>query len=146
MTESVHRRRRLRRVAEFYGLELHAGLFASTLAQLRGEDNALRVLEAAWREIEPEQVYGECQRPWAWWTFTRPDLPYADDPAGQALALVAAGELSEDEVTAIIEGAERSLDRIGRVIWHGRSRPVVVAEALITARRLPPLRAYEVRP
>jgi hypothetical protein len=145
MTDSLQRRRRLRAVAKFYGLELHAGLFASTLVQLGGEDNALRVLEAAWREIEAEQIYGECKRPWAWWAFTRPELIRPGDPAGDAIVLNAAGVLSDEEVAAMIEEAERSLDRIGRVVWHGRFQPVVVAEALIAARGMAPLRPYEVR-
>jgi len=111
---------------------------------LGGEEQTLKVLQAAWAEVEPDQVYGGCARPWAFWRFGL-GLPCPDDPVDQAVALDAAGELSEQEVTEMIETAERALDRMGRVVWHGRPRSVAIAEALIAAHGMPPSRAYEVR-
>jgi hypothetical protein len=104
----------------------------------------LKVLQAAWAEVEGAQAYGGCERPWAWWRFSR-GLRCPDDPVDQAVALSAAGELTEQEVTEMIEKAENTLDRMGRVVWHGRPHRVLIAEALIEARGLPALRAYEVR-
>jgi hypothetical protein len=122
------RRRALRRLAERFDFELWIGPDARAIEQLGGEEAAMRLLEAAWREISSEQVYVTCRRPWAWHAFDRPDLDaWALSHVEEAIALNAAGELSASELRAAFDAAEpqRSLDRT-----HGTPAIVRVVEAL----------------
>lgn len=109
MSTTGHRRRALQRIAEHYAVEPDCSPYdpwGTTFAALGGEDAALRLLEACWRQVEATWPHQAGWRGWAWHRWSRPDIPWCADPVEEALALCAAGVLDDAELRAIVDNAD----------------------------------------